>query len=97
MTSCSPKFTNTASPPGTTVPTPVLPLSRLANVCGMFNRLKCNLLLLEYRGFGFSSGSPSEWGLYQDAAASLAYLHTRQDIDNTKIVVFGRSLGECLT
>ncbi|KAA0203224.1 hypothetical protein HAZT_HAZT005968 [Hyalella azteca] len=66
---------------------------RLANVCGLFNRIKCNVLLLEYRGYGFSSGHPSEAGLYQDATAALNYLHTRQDIDVNKIVVFGRSLG----
>uniref|UniRef100_A0A2P2I7T5 Protein ABHD13 n=1 Tax=Hirondellea gigas TaxID=1518452 RepID=A0A2P2I7T5_9CRUS len=66
---------------------------RLANVCGLYNRLKCNVLMLEYRGFGFSSGHPSESGLYQDGAAALDYLHTRKDIDASKIVLFGRSLG----
>ena len=56
--------------------------------------MKVNLLLLEYRGFGFSSGHPSEGGVYQDATAALTYLRTRPDVDHGRVVLFGRSLGE---
>ena len=69
-------------------------LFRLYDVRGMFNILNCNILLLEYRGFGLSAGKPSEHGLYEDAVTALNYLHTRRDIDTSKIVVFGRALGE---
>ena len=55
--------------------------------------LGCNVCLLEYRGYGHSDGSPSEDGLYLDAQAALDYLVGRPDVDQRKIIVFGRSLG----
>ncbi|KAK4316995.1 hypothetical protein Pmani_011896 [Petrolisthes manimaculis] len=66
---------------------------RLSNVYGLYRWLGVNLLLLEYRGYGLSSGSPSEAGLYLDAQAAVSYLKTRTDIDQAKIIIFGRSLG----
>ncbi len=45
------------------------------------------------RSYGKSDGSPSERGLQMDAQAALDYLQTRADIDRTRIVAFGRSLG----
>jgi len=66
---------------------------RLPNVRGLFKHLQANIFLLEYRGYGLSEGIPSESGIYKDAQAALNYLHTRQDIDRRRIVIFGRSLG----
>ncbi|XP_068209907.1 protein ABHD13 [Palaemon carinicauda] len=66
---------------------------RLSNVYGMYRWLGINLLLLDYRGYGLSDGTPSEEGLYLDAQAAISYLKTRLDIDQNKIVIFGRSLG----
>ncbi|XP_063601210.1 protein ABHD13-like [Penaeus indicus] len=66
---------------------------RLSNVYEMYRWLHVNLLLLEYRGYGLSEGSPSEEGLYLDAQAAINYLKTRSDIDQNKIIIFGRSLG----
>lgn len=47
----------------------------------------------DYRGYGLSSGSPSEKALYQDVDAAYSFLtdtlHTRPD----RIISFGRSLG----
>ena len=57
--------------------------------------LGCNVCLLEYRGYGHSDGTPSEDGLYMDAQAALDYLVGRPDVDQRKIIVFGRSLGKC--
>lgn len=56
--------------------------------------LKCNILMVEYRGYGKSQGCPSEEGLCMDAMASIDYLLSRNDINHRRIVVFGRSLGE---
>lgn len=67
---------------------------RLMNVKGLVQLLGCNVCLLEYRGYGHSDGSPNEEGFYLDAQAALDYLVGRPDIDQRKIVVFGRSLGE---
>lgn len=66
---------------------------RLDNAMEMYNLLKCNILMVEYRGYGLSSGTPSEAGLYKDALAAIQFLHRRDDICHTKIVLFGRSLG----
>lgn len=66
---------------------------RLLNVKGLVQTLGCNVCLLEYRGYGHSDGTPSEDGLYLDAQAALDYLMQRPDINRSKIVAFGRSLG----
>lgn len=51
------------------------------------------VLILDYRGYGESEGSPSEQGLYADADAAWAYLAARPDVDSTRIAVYGRSVG----
>lgn len=50
-------------------------------------------LLFDYRGYGDNGGSPSEDGLAQDARAARAWLTTRGDIDTSRVVYFGESLG----
>ncbi|XP_053214485.1 protein ABHD13-like [Panonychus citri] len=40
---------------------------RLNNVAELFHFLKVNILLVEYRGYGYSQGRPSEKGLHKDA------------------------------
>lgn len=69
---------------------------RLQNCVGLYHNLHCNILLVEYRGYGLSDGNPSEEGLYIDAKASIDYLYTRNDINHSEIIVFGRSLGKTL-
>ena len=59
----------------------------------IFNRLGLSLLIFDYRGYGKSSGSPSERGTYRDAEAAWNYLIRVRQTDPRKIVVFGRSLG----
>ena len=55
--------------------------------------LGCNVLMLEYRGYGMSTGTPNEEGLMIDAQTALDYIRNREDIEGTKIVVYGQSLG----
>lgn len=50
-------------------------------------------VLINYRGYGLSEGKPSQYNLYQDALFLYDYFAKKTDIDNTKIVVMGRSLG----
>lgn len=66
---------------------------RLQNIVGLYHNIQCNILMLEYRGYGLSQGSPSEEGLYMDARAGIDYLSSRTDINTKEIIVFGRSLG----
>ncbi|XP_017835110.1 protein ABHD13 [Drosophila busckii] len=66
---------------------------RMQNVWGIFHHLHCNILMVEYRGYGLSTGVPSERGLVTDARAAIDYLLTRHDLDHNQLILFGRSLG----
>lgn len=55
--------------------------------------VKVNVFIVEYRGYGRSTGHPTEGGLQLDSQTALEYLLNRSDINNDKIFVFGRSLG----
>jgi hypothetical protein len=59
----------------------------------IFHRLGVNVFIPDYRGYGKSSGAPSEAGLYRDAAAAWQYLTVVRGIAPADIVIFGRSLG----
>ena len=59
----------------------------------IFNELNLNTLVFDYRGYGKSKGSISEKGTYLDALAAYEYLLSRKDIDTTKIILYGESLG----
>ena len=52
-----------------------------------------NVLMVDYRGFGRSEGKPSLDGVVDDAAAALAYLRTRSEVDTTRLIVLGQSIG----
>jgi len=52
-----------------------------------------SLLLVNYRGYGLSEGSPSEKHLFNDAVLLYDTFSKRADVDSNKIVAFGRSLG----
>jgi fermentation-respiration switch protein FrsA (DUF1100 family) len=47
----------------------------------------------EYRGYGKSSGKPTEKGTYADAMAAWTYLTETRGTSADSIVVYGRSLG----
>jgi hypothetical protein len=52
-----------------------------------------NVLMLDYRGFGRSQGRPTLAGVVDDAAAALAHLRSRPDVDGERLIVLGQSLG----
>jgi len=54
--------------------------------------LHISLFIIDYRGFGKSTGGIAEAGLYEDARTAFAYL-LRQGFKNTDIVIYGRSIG----
>ena len=68
--------------------------NRVDNIA-VLNRLTgLSVLIVDYRGYGLSDGSPSEKGLYLDAEAAFDYLVTSLGLDPVEdIVLFGRSLG----
>jgi fermentation-respiration switch protein FrsA (DUF1100 family) len=58
-----------------------------------FESLGCNIAIVDYPGFGMSTGTTTEQGIYE--AATLAYekLLQQSDLDHDKIFVAGTSLG----
>ena len=69
---------------------------RLDNIKMLHDRVPVNVFIFDYRQYGRSEGKISEQGTYIDARAALAYLHSRNDINNDKIIFFGRSLGSAV-
>ncbi|MDH3289016.1 MAG: alpha/beta hydrolase [Betaproteobacteria bacterium] len=59
----------------------------------MFYRLGYSSLIVDYRGYGHSTGSPSEKGTYRDAEAAWRWLTNERSVAPSDIVVFGESLG----
>jgi fermentation-respiration switch protein FrsA (DUF1100 family) len=59
----------------------------------MFNGLRYSTLILDYRGYGLSTGAPSEEGTYRDASAAWRHLTEARGIAEHDIVILGESLG----
>lgn len=58
-----------------------------------FMRFRCNVLMMSYRGYGKSEGSPSEKGLQIDAQTALDYLTEHPVFSRTNIILYGQSIG----
>jgi fermentation-respiration switch protein FrsA (DUF1100 family) len=56
----------------------------------------CSLLLLDYRGYGRSEGSPSEEGLYLDGAAAWRWIQDRASAEGIPASILGKSLGSAV-
>jgi fermentation-respiration switch protein FrsA (DUF1100 family) len=59
----------------------------------MFHRLRYTTLIVDYRGYGKSTGTPSEAGTYRDAEAAWEYLRHARMARPQDIVIAGESLG----
>ena len=68
-------------------------LAYCQDVFDHFRRMGMNVIIPDFEGYGMSAGNPSESGCYASADAVYDYLLTRPDIDRTKIVSVGWSLG----
>ena len=66
---------------------------RLDRTLLMHANLATDVLLFDYRGFGNSTGSPTESGTYEDVRAAYRYLVDERGIDERRIILFGESLG----
>ncbi|KAG2034759.1 alpha/beta-hydrolase [Suillus americanus] len=60
-------------------------------------KMRCNVLMLSYRGYGHSEGSPSESGetpcIRIDAQTALNYLASHPYLKNTSVILYGQSIG----
>jgi uncharacterized protein len=51
------------------------------------------VFVFDYSGFGFSEGKATRDNLLLDGNSALTYLKSREDVKNTKLVIYGQSLG----
>jgi fermentation-respiration switch protein FrsA (DUF1100 family) len=66
---------------------------RVENIKLLHDKVKINIFIFDYRGYGRSEGSASEEGTYLDGEAALALIQKRLGMEPKKIVFFGRSMG----
>lgn len=66
--------------------------NRIENI-GFLRRLPVNVLGVDYRGYGKSTGRPSEAGVYRDAEAAYDYLVKERGVAPERLFVLGQSLG----
>lgn len=59
----------------------------------IFNRLRLDVFIFDYRGYGQSDGKPTEVGTYMDSESAWRFLVEERQISPNSIIVFGRSLG----
>ena len=52
-----------------------------------------NALVFDYQGYGQSEGRPTRAGTIADANAAIDYARSRDDVDESRLVLFGQSLG----
>jgi hypothetical protein len=60
---------------------------------GPFRALGLQAILFDYRGYGLSTGSPTEEGLLRDGEGAVDYVEKTLGVPPERIVYFGQSLG----
>jgi len=68
-------------------------ISHRGDSLAIFADLGLDVLIIDYRGYGRSTGSPTEPGLYRDAEAAWRWLVEERGVPPQRILIFGRSLG----
>ncbi|HVT89602.1 MAG TPA: alpha/beta hydrolase [Tepidisphaeraceae bacterium] len=68
-------------------------LSDIIGLCRSWRKLGANVIGVEFPGYGMSSGKPGEQSFYAAADAAWEYLAKRPDIDPSKIIPAGLSIG----
>ena len=64
-----------------------------APLAAALQRHGIQVLLVDYRGYGGNPGTPTQRGLAADSRAARAYVLSRTDVDASRVVYFGESLG----
>jgi uncharacterized protein len=57
------------------------------------SRQQYDVIAVDYRGYGLSTGRPSEQGLYRDVDATIQLAHDRLRRTDLRLLYWGRSLG----
>lgn len=63
------------------------------DVVEAYHAMRVSVLLPEYRGYGRSAGTPSQAGIHADAIRFYDMLAARPEVDASRIVLHGRSIG----
>lgn len=74
-------------------------LGILTEILALLYRNGLQVLAVDYRGYGWSTGSPTEEGLYVDGIAAVRHFREhlqRPDLPDVPLVYWGRSLGSCV-
>lgn len=66
-------------------------LARWGQIAMQYTAYKYDVIVMDYRGYGKSGGSPSEESMYADA--QVFYDYAKRHYPESQITVFGRSLG----
>lgn len=67
--------------------------NRVENIKLLHDKVKVNIFIFDYRGYGRSQGRASEQGTYLDGEAALEFVKTHFGAEPKSTVLFGRSLG----
>ena len=72
---------------------------RLGWMSLMLYHLRCNVCIVDYRGYGGSTGSPSEAGLTQDGVAAVEWLLEAGHVQavEREVVYWGESIGTAVS
>lgn len=71
-------------------------LGILSELLSLFYRSGLQVFAVDYRGYGWSTGVPSEKGVFEDAASTVAYFDANFRKFQVPVVYWGRSLGGCI-
>ncbi len=71
-------------------------ISHRLETLALLNGLGLSTCIFDYRGYGKSSGRPTERGVYLDARAVWDWLADEQGVAPGRVVVWGRSLGSAV-
>lgn len=66
---------------------------RVENIKLLHDKVKVNVFIFDYRGYGKSQGRASEEGTYLDGEAALEFVKKQFGAQPKKTILFGRSLG----
>lgn len=62
-------------------------------IVDLYQRLGVHVLMVEYRGYGHSDGTPSEAHVVADTLAVLEQVLKRDDVAEDQLILHGRSIG----
>lgn len=66
-------------------------LARWGHIASRYTAYNFDVIVMDYRSYGKSSGTPDQESMYSDA--QLFYDYAQQEYPNCHILVYGRSLG----